>query len=209
VASGSDSGPGVAVSSSEPPANAGAKAHQPKDTPVPSATHGQDFQPGEPSPTVSDYGVLGAGANLRLMHSQSGGRPVIRVTLAHDGSNFSLDAAGDVLAVRVGAQYRIGAWLRTKVPGLTLCLRIKEVSPKDPLTSVRTTETCMSPTTKWRHFRIMRTTIARGDKLVFSIYTYDAVKGDSFDIKRFTVMRRTVDGWKRVPAAFADKNSTF
>jgi hypothetical protein len=35
------------------------------------------------------------------------------------------------------------------------------------------------------------------------------VKGDSFDIKRFTVMRKTADGWKRVPAAFADKRPTF
>ena len=28
---------------------------------------------------------------------------------------------------------------------------------------MRTTETCLSPTTEWRHFRILRRTIARGD----------------------------------------------
>ena len=78
-------------------------------------------------------------------------------------------------------------------------------APKDPLTPVRTTETCMSPTTTWRHFRILRRTIARDDKLVFSIYSYNAVKGDNFEIKRFTVMRKTRDGWKRVDAAFGNK----
>jgi hypothetical protein len=153
--------------------------------------------------------VLGAGAKLTLMRDPVAGRPAIRVALAHNGSNFSFDAVGDVVAERVGLQYRIGAWLRTNAPGLTVCLRIKEISPKDRHTSVRTTETCMSPTTQWRHFRIMRKTIARGDKLVFSIYSYGATKGDSFEISRFTVLRKTTDGWKRVDAAFGDKRATL
>jgi hypothetical protein len=183
--------------------------HQAQSAPVPPVADHQGVQTAAPAPTAADYGVYGAGARLTVARGSTEGRPVIRVALAHNGSNFSFDAAGSVLAVRFGAQYRIGAWLRTRVPGLTVCLRIKEITPEDPLMPVRTTETCMSPTAKWRHFRIMRTTIARGDKLVFSIYSYDAVKGDSFDIKRFTVMRKTAHGWKRVPAAFGDKRPTF
>lgn len=163
----------------------------------------------QPAPTLADYGVTGSGAKLVILPGGVDGRPAIRVALGHDGSQFSFGAVGDVLAQRVGLKYRIGAWLRTDTPGLTVCLRIKEISPKDPLISVRTTETCMSPSTTWRHFRILRRTIARGDKLVFSIYSYGAVRGDSFEINRFTVMRKTSDGWKRVDAAFGDKRSTL
>ena len=203
--SSSDGGAGTPVYSPgpQPPHGTPAStAHQPQNAPVTSPTH---VHVARPAPTVADYGVMGAGAKLTLVRDPVEGRPVIRVALAHNGSNFSFDAVGDVLAVQVGLRYRIGAWLRTDVPGMTVCLRIKEISPKDPLTPVRTTETCMSPTTTWRHFRILRRTIARDDKLVFSIYSYNAVKGDNFEIKRFTVMRKTRDGWKRVDAAFGNK----
>ena len=203
--SSSDGGAGTPVYSPgpQPPHGTPAStAHQPQNAPVTSPTH---VHVAQPAPTVADYGVMGAGAKLTLVRDPVEGRPVIRVALAHNGSNFSFDAVGDVLAVQVGLRYRIGAWLRTDTPGMTVCLRIKEISPKDPLTPVRTTETCMSPTTTWRHFRILRRTIARDDKLVFSIYSYNAVKGDNFEIKRFTVMRKTRDGWKRVDAAFGNK----
>ena len=163
------------------------------------------IQVAAPAPTVADYGVLGVGANLALVRDPVEGRPVIRVALAHSGSSFSFDAVGGVVAERVGLQYRIGAWLRTNAPGVTVCLRIKEISPRDRRTSVRTTERCLAPTTTWRHFRILRRTISRGDKLVFSIYSYGALKGDNFEISRFTVTRKTAEGWKRVDAAFGDK----
>jgi hypothetical protein len=86
-----------------------------------------------------------------------------------------------------------------------VCLRIAEVRAHDPLTSVRTTETCLNPTTTWRHFQILRSTIARGDKLVFSVYSFGAVAGDSFEIDRFVVVRKVAHGWKRVDAAFANR----
>jgi hypothetical protein len=159
-----------------------------------------------PAPTVADYGVAGKQSKLVLLKNPVDGRPAIRVSLARGSSQFSFDAIGTVRTERVGLQYRIGAWLRTNAPGMTVCLRIREISPKDPLTSVRTTETCFSPTTKWRHFQIIRRTVARGDKLVFSAYAYAAVQGDNFDIDGFTVMRKTSDGWKRVEAAFGNRS---
>jgi hypothetical protein len=127
----------------------------------------------------------------------------VRVAIKRGESSFSFDATGTVQERHVGRAYRIGAWLRGETPGLTVCLRIEEVSKADPLTSVRTTETCVSPTTTWRHFRILRRTVARGDRLVFSIYSYGAASGDTFEIDGFTVMRKTADGWKRVDQAFA------
>ena len=160
------------------------------------------------APTVADYGVTANGARLTLRNDGVDGRPAIRVALAKHGSQFEFQSAGDVRVERVGLAYRIGAWLRSDAPGVTVCLRIEEVSPKDPLASVRTTETCLSPTTHWRHFRILRRTLARGDKLVFSVYSYGAELGDSFEIDHFLVLRQTTHGWKRVDSAFAARHSS-
>ncbi len=158
------------------------------------------------TPSVADYGVKGEGAKLTLRYNGVGGGPAIRVGIAHDGS-FVFRAAGNVRVQRVGLMYRIGAWLRSDAPGVTVCLRIEEVSKKDPLSSVRTTETCLSPSTHWQHFRILRRTLARGDKLVFSIYSYGAALGDSFEIDRFVVLRKTAHGWKRVDGAFGSRHA--
>ena len=130
------------------------------------------------------------------------GRPAVDVSIRRGAATFAFTANGLVRVNRVGSSYRIGAWLRSDSPGVTVCLRIEEVSKKDPLASVRTTESCLSPTTSWQHFRILRKTIARGDKLVFSIYSYGVAKGDNFEIDGFTVMRKTLHGWKRVDNAF-------
>lgn len=158
-------------------------------------------------PSVSDYGVLGSRARVTLGRRGVTGLPSLRVAVLRGASVFTFSAAGMVRAVRMGSKYRIGAWLRTDAPGVTVCLRIEEVSKHDDVAPVRTTETCFSPTTKWQHVRIIRTTIKSGDKLRFSIYSYGAEKGDSFDIDGFTVLRKTETGWKRVKDAFARRGS--
>lgn len=123
-------------------------------------------------------------------------------------STFAFRASRSVTAGAGGRLYRIGAWLRSDVPGLTVCLRIEEMSPGDSLASVRTSESCLAPTADWKHFRLFRRTLARGNKLVFSIYSYGGLEGDRFDIDGFTVSRRVKlgakPGWKRVDAAFGD-----
>jgi hypothetical protein len=156
------------------------------------------------APTVADYGVTGKGAQLTLRNDGIDGKPAIRVALARRGSQFEFQSVGDVQVARVGLAYRIGAWLRSDAPGVTVCLRIEEVSPRDPLAAVRTSETCFSPTAHWRHFRILRRTLARGDTLRFSVYSYGAEHGDSFEIDHFVVLRKTTLGWKRVDSAFAE-----
>ncbi len=72
---------------------------------------------------------------------------------------------------------------------------------------MRTSESCFAPTAKWKHFRVFRRTLARGNHLVFSVYSFGAVAGDSFEIDGFTVHRRVLHGWKRVDAAFGDAAS--
>ena len=149
----------------------------------------------------------GAIVTLRAKHGVRGGLS-FRVAARRGTSTFALRAERAVVAAAGGRLYRIGAWLRTDVPGLTVCLRIQEMSPGDSLTPVRTSETCLAPTAKWQHLRLYRRTLARGNRLVFSIYSYGAVASDSFEIDRFRVARRVNVGtklrWKRVRAAFAD-----
>lgn len=159
------------------------------------------------TPSVADYGILGSRARVTLGRRGVTGRASLRVAVVRGASTFAFSAAGTVRAGRVGSLYRIGAWLRTNAPGMTVCLRIEEVSKHDDVTPVRTTEACFSPTTKWQHFRIVRKTIMRGDQLRFSIYSYGAEKGDSFDIDGFTVLRKSQDGWKRVRDAFARRSA--
>ena len=141
---------------------------------------------------------------VRRTHGVFGGLS-FRVQIAPGQSSFVFRAARSVVAGGGGRLYRIGTWLRTDAPGLTVCLRIQEVSAADPLTSVRTSESCVSPTSKWKHFELYRRTLERGNRLVFSIYSYGATSGDSFEVDDFTVHRRVGTRlWKRVAAAFAN-----
>jgi hypothetical protein len=155
------------------------------------------------------YGVAGTGALIIVGRRHGGvlGGVSFRVRPARGASSFVFRASRSVLTGSPGRLYRIGAWLRSDVPGLSVCLRIQEISPRDPLAAVRTSETCLAPGKKWQHFRLLRRTLASGNRLVFSIYSFGAVDGDSFDIDGFRVLRRTAHGWKRVDAAFANSAS--
>jgi hypothetical protein len=128
--------------------------------------------------------------------------------MLHGESTFAFRASRSIVAAGGGRLYRIGTWLRSDVPGLSVCLRIQEMSPRDSLVPVRTSETCLASTATWKHFRLYRRTLARGNRMVFSIYAYGAVEGDSFDVDRFTVSRRVKNGWKRVAAAFGGASAS-
>jgi hypothetical protein len=130
-----------------------------------------------------------------------------RVQVTDGHSSFAFRASRSIVAASGGRLYRIGAWLRSDVPGLSVCLRIQEMSPRDALVPVRTSESCLATTAQWKKFRLYRRTLARGNRLVFSIYAYGAVEGDSFDVDRFTVARKVLHGWKRVDAAFGNAQS--
>jgi len=161
-----------------------------------------------PAPVVADLGVAGRGAKLAFRRDGVNGRPAVRVTSARGVTTFAFMARGLVRARRIGNAYRIGAWLRSDTPGLMVCLRIAEVRRSDPLVAVRTTERCMTPTAAWQHFRILRKTVARGDRLVFSVYSYGTTARDSFEIEGFTVMQKTASGWRRVRDAFARESAS-
>jgi hypothetical protein len=156
-------------------------------------------------PNARDYGFAGTGVviTIRRRHGVFGGLS-FRVSLAPGSSSLVFRAARSVVAGSGGRLYRIGTWLRSDVPGISVCLRIQEVSSADPLTAVRTSESCLAPTTKWKHFRLFRRTLARGNRLVFSIYSFGADAGDSFEVDGFAVARRVPNGWQLVDAGFGE-----
>jgi hypothetical protein len=148
-------------------------------------------------------GVSGTSALIALRRGAGvAGGLAFRVRMIRGNSTFAFRASRSIVAPAGGRLYRIGAWLRSDAPGVNVCLRIQEVSSNDSLTPVRTSESCLAPTSQWKHFRIYRRTLASGNRLIFSIYSYGAVEGDSFDVDRFTVSRRVKNGWKRVTAVF-------
>jgi hypothetical protein len=144
---------------------------------------------------------------IRRHHGVFGGLS-FRVSMTPGSSSYVFRASRSVVAGSGGRLYRIGAWLRSDVPGITLCLRIQEVSAADPLTSVRTSESCLSPARQWKKFRTFRSTLARGNRLVVSIYSFGAVVGDSFEVDGFTVERKVGKRRKRVDAALGDAPSS-
>ena len=144
-----------------------------------------------------------AGVELRRGHGVSGGSS-LRVAMVRGASSFGLRARHYVVATAAGSLYRIGAWLRSDDPGLMICLRIQELSPRTSEPPVRTSESCVASTASWRHIRVFRRTMAPGNRLVFSIYSSSNVTGDSFEIDRFRVQVRVKHGWKRVHAAFGN-----
>lgn len=93
--------------------------------------------------------------------------------------------------------FRITAWLRTGTPGVTVCLRMLELSPNRKL-KVRTSESCTSPTDQWRQFEVTRRTLLRGDRLVFSMYSFSAFPGDTFELDGFTVERQVDAMWQEI-----------
>jgi hypothetical protein len=150
------------------------------------------------------FGVTGTSAVVALRRGGGvAGGLAFRVR-SRGETTFAFRAAHALVTTRGGRLYRIGTWLRSDVPGLTVCLRIQEMSARDAVAPVRTSESCFAPTATWKHFRVYRRTLARGNRLVFSIYAYGATDGDSFDVDRFTVSRRVTNLWKRVDAVFGD-----
>jgi hypothetical protein len=154
------------------------------------------------------FGVTGTSAIIAIRRGAGvAGGLAFRVQMMRGHSTFAFRASRSIVAGSGGRLYRIATWLRSDVPGLSVCLRIQEMTPRDSLVPVRTSESCLATTSDWKKFRLYRRTLARGNRLVFSIYSYGAVEGDSFDVDGFTVARKTLHGWKRVDAAFGNASS--
>jgi hypothetical protein len=193
-----------AASPAPPPAAARARTFSSASAPEASwGSPDASWSQGKGQSSLARFGVTGTSAIVAIRRGAGvAGGLAFRVQMIRGHSTFAFRASRSIVAGAGGRLYRIRTWLRSDVPGLNVCLRIQEVSPRDTLSPVRTSESCFAPTAKWKQFRLYRRTLDRGNRLIFSIYSYGAVEGDSFDVDRFTVSHRVKNGWKRVTAAF-------
>jgi hypothetical protein len=142
---------------------------------------------------------------VRLAHARARARAngivgaAVEVSVAGTSHVFSVAPAHAVEAMRDGL-YRLETWLRTDTPGVGVCLRVEEVSPKGAATRW-TSETCLDPTTTWEHFTVTRKTILEGDRLLFSLYSFNAVAHNTFELDGFAVDRFGPSGWVQVSGA--------
>jgi hypothetical protein len=159
--------------------------------------------PSEPAPKApSEPAVdpVASGAGLAEL-----GGDALRVTATGSAPTFALRAGHGGLRVRLPrASYRMGAWLRSRTPGLTVCLRIKQVDPaaSSPF-RVRTHEKCVQTTGNWQRVRLVLRGVPRGHQLLFSLYVYGAAPGDSFDVGGFLITRKAPHRWRPVASVRA------
>ena len=112
---------------------------------------------------------------------------------AGNGPILSVATAQALETTHAHGLYRVGAWLRTDTPGVTVCVRMVELS-KDHQ-KVRESEVCTSPTREWQHFEVTRRTLARGNHLRFSLYQFSALPNDMFELDGFSVEKQIGGAW--------------
>jgi hypothetical protein len=80
--------------------------------------------------------------------------------------------------------FRAGGWLRSDATGVTVCIRALETYKHH---TVRSAETCSVAHRNWRHIALRGRAVAKGHRLVVSVYELGASRGDSFDVGGFRV----------------------
>jgi hypothetical protein len=128
-------------------------------------------------------GWSASSSRLRFVANGIAGRRSLRVFLTQRASLFSVTIARALPVARRGATYRVRGWLRSERPGVTLCLRLQERTAAGRV--VRTTEECISATKRWQHVFVGTQALARGHRIVASVYEFDTERGDRFDLDGF------------------------
>jgi hypothetical protein len=105
----------------------------------------------------------------------------IRVTGKRERGTFAFYAAKRVVSKRAGDPYEARTYVRTRSPGMYLCLRVEERGSA----VLRTTERCAPARSGWRRLALKGKTAGQGHKLVFSIHVIAAGGGTSFDVDGF------------------------
>lgn len=105
----------------------------------------------------------------------------IRVTGKSERGTFAFYAAKRVVSKRAGDPYEARTYVRTRSPGMYLCLRVEERGAA----VLRTTERCAPARSGWRRLALKGKTAGQGHKLVFSIHVIAAGGGTSFDVDGF------------------------
>ena len=127
----------------------------------------------------SAQGWKGSNAALTVVRGLEG--QALRVTRKGNRETFAFYPAKRLVSKKAGAPYKVRAYVRTKSPGMYLCLRVQEFTGGTP----KTTERCAPARDGWRRVALKGKTAGKGHKLVFSIHVMAALGGTSFDVDGF------------------------
>jgi hypothetical protein len=125
---------------------------------------------------------LGKNSLLTLARDILAGARAIKVALVGRADTFGLGLAEQVKTSRAHAVFRTTGWVRSDEPGATVCIRVRELAGKRV---VRTSENCVAATSRWQRVSLAGDTVARGHRLVESVYEFSAQRGDSFEVGGF------------------------
>jgi hypothetical protein len=127
------------------------------------------------------------------------GAAAVEVTTGNARGRFTLVTAKPLVADRI--PYRVNAWLRTDTPGLTVCLRFVEKKPGWKGKRVRSSETCVAPTTEWKRYRVDALSVARGNVLRVAAVVYGSFGDASFELSRLKVEKKANGRWTKIRGA--------
>ncbi len=110
------------------------------------------------------------------------GANAARVTLSASDTSFTIYPSDrPITATSAGRPYTAGGWVRSDVPGKTVCIRIREFDSTG--SQVGQTDSCVGTTTTWQRFPAVNytTTVSGGQLTAFAIEK-NAVAKDSFEV---------------------------
>jgi hypothetical protein len=129
---------------------------------------------------VSTEGLRPSNAALSVVRGLEG--QAIRVTRKGKRGPFAF--IGKRLTTKqAGTPYKARAYIRTKSPGMYLCLRVHERGAGVSLT----TERCAPARAGWRRVALKAKAVGKGNKLLVSIHVMAALGGTSFDVDGFGI----------------------
>jgi hypothetical protein len=106
----------------------------------------------------------------------------IRVKVTGHAQTFALDFGRPMRTN--GKPFHAGGWLRSDSTGVTVCIRALETYKHHTL---RSSETCSVVHRNWHRVALRGRAVAKGHRLVVSVYELGASSGDSFDVGGFRV----------------------
>lgn len=119
---------------------------------------------------------------LSLATDGADGADAAKVTQASSNSSFTIyPTVRPLQATTAGTAYTAGGWVRSDVPGKTVCIRIREFDSSGAQTGEN--ESCVGTTTAWQRFTAVNYTTAQknGQLTAFAIEK-NAAAGDTFEV---------------------------
>jgi len=136
----------------------------------------------EGSGTGTLAGWKGVRADLTIRADGHGGGHAARVARRAGARTYSIVASPNPATSVAERLYRANGWLRSGVPGRTVCLKLLELTPAGGVAGQASR--CMRATSSWRAFpRVDYRARSTGNAISFRVVqTSNAARGDSFQV---------------------------